>query len=62
MTNLKKKPRRPKAYIFLALASVMAAGVLQGCVSVGNYRCAGVSILAPIIPIGIQVGPCSQAH
>lgn len=32
--------------------------ILSGCVSAGSYRCAGMSIQPPIIPIGLQIGPC----
>lgn len=45
----------PKMKIILIVIGTMLMG---GCVSVGTYKCSGIAIQAPIVPIGVQIGPC----
>ena len=37
---------------------LLLAAAVSGCVSSGRYTCHGANVRAPIVPIGIQLGPC----
>lgn len=39
-------------------ALLLLAACASGCISAGRYECHGVNVRAPIVPVGVQLGPC----
>lgn len=44
--------------IFILALIGVSAFLSSACIQAGRYPCSGVSIQAPIVPVGIQLGPC----
>lgn len=46
--------RRGLALAYYAVIVFLASG----CVRAGRYTCQGFHVRAPIVPVGVQLGPC----